>query len=66
MEHAAEPFGTFPDAPAGAVLGEMLRRGYSAAVVVERSKHTIDRAADNTLWQGSGAHPCTSVNISTP
>lgn len=28
----------------------MLRRGYSAAVVVERSKHTIDHAADKAVW----------------
>lgn len=49
--HASHPFGTFDDAPAGAVLAEMLRRGYSAAVVVERSKHTIDHAADDTVWR---------------
>ena len=28
----------------------MLRRGFSAAVVVERSKHTFDGAADNEVW----------------
>jgi hypothetical protein len=28
--HASQPFGTFEDAPAGAALAEMLRRGYGA------------------------------------
>lgn len=49
--HMSHSFGTFDDAPAGAVFAEMLRRGYAAAVVVERAKHTIDHAADVTVWR---------------
>ena len=37
--------------PAGAVLAEMLRRGFSAAVIVERAKNTIDHAGDPTVWR---------------
>ena len=32
--HQSQPFATFEDAPAGAALAEMLRRGFGAAVGV--------------------------------
>ena len=51
LHAASRPFGTFDDAPVGAVFADMLRRGYSAAVVVARAKNTFDHAGDTGVWR---------------